>query len=540
MKIPVIDIFAGPGGLGEGFSSVKGKRGKRFFDIKLSIEMDKSAHETLELRSFFRQFPIGKVPQDYYEFLKTENPNTRRQEKEKLFDKFKNEGRAAMNEAWHATLGKELNKELDIKISSQIKNNEPWVLLGGPPCQAYSNIGRSRVGGIKDDDNRVYLYREYLRIIAVHQPSVFVMENVKGLLSAKVNGKKIFQDIIKDLKRPSNVFENEGVDCPDYKIFSLVKEPQSEADENPIYGRDMDFLIKSENYGIPQKRHRVILVGIRSDISPDKIPVLVESEEIPLNKIISDLPKLRSGISREILSTTMGVDNKLKTEYRKIVDNGETWKKLISGHSYAGKGFSETMRDIKISVPKHDRGGMYISEVPKYKLNFYKEWYSDPKLKGICNHETRAHLKEDLERYFFAALFVKIHNKFPRLKDYPLKLLPHHQSARSGKFTDRFRVQMKDIPATTITSHISKDGHYFIHYDPSQCRSLTVREAARIQTFPDNYYFCGSRTSQYIQVGNAVPPLLAFKIGNIVKKIFMKLKPPKSTLKNNAKTIKIH
>ena len=137
----------------------------------------------------------------------------------------------------------------------------------------------------------------------------------------------------------------------------------------------------------------------------------------------------------------------------------------------------------------------------------------------MCNHEARSHLVQDLRRYLFASIFTDKYGKFPRLHEYDTysnTLIPNHLSANSGKFVDRFRVQLPNSPATTVTSHIAKDGHYFIHYDYKQCRSLTVREAARIQTFPDNYFFCGPRTSQYQQVGNAVPPYLAKKIAEIV------------------------
>jgi DNA (cytosine-5)-methyltransferase 1 len=144
----------------------------------------------------------------------------------------------------------------------------------------------------------------------------------------------------------------------------------------------------------------------------------------------------------------------------------------------------------------------------------------DEKELRVCNHETRSHIEEDLWRYFFAACFAQEYKRSPKLEDFPPALLPKHRNVKDAvagkKFADRFRVQLPDKPSTTVVSHISKDGHYYIHYDPRQYRSLTVREAARLQTFPDNYFFEGRRTQQFHQVGNAVPPLLAKKIAEIV------------------------
>lgn len=166
--------------------------------------------------------------------------------------------------------------------------------------------------------------------------------------------------------------------------------------------------------------------------------------------------------------------------------------------------------------------------------NLLDDWYSDHKLKYFLNHEARAHMQSDLYRYLYVAVIGEIRQHSPQLKEFPDALLPDHkniikQSEKTNgkkgepqKFADRFKVQLWNHPSSTITSHISKDGHYFIHPDPLQCRSLTVREAARLQTFPDNYFFEGNRTQQYHQVGNAVPPFLAFLLSQIVWDIFEK------------------
>jgi DNA (cytosine-5)-methyltransferase 1 len=164
-------------------------------------------------------------------------------------------------------------------------------------------------------------------------------------------------------------------------------------------------------------------------------------------------------------------------------------------------------------------GGRFIRYAAEGRNGELMSWLHDPRLEeGISCHESRGHMRGDLHRYFFAATYARVRNQSPRLRDFPSFLLPEHANARDAArpFEDRFRVQLYGRPATTIVSHISKDGHYFIHPDPAQCRSLTVREAARLQTFPDNYHFEGNRTQQYVQVGNAVPPLLAYKIASTV------------------------
>ena len=516
-KIPVIDLFAGPGGLAEGFSSVL-KEKSRFFDIRLSVEMDESAHKTLELRSFCRQFPIGRLPEEYYEVLRETNLKKREEKKVQLFEKFNSEYEVAKKEAWLAELGskKYPPSQVDQRITEALEGEKDWVLIGGPPCQAFSLVGRSRVGGVHEEDHRVYLYKEYLRIIAEHQPSVFVMENVKGLLSASLNGEKIFDWIIRDIQEPSSVFKN--THSAKYKVYSLVK---TNINDN------RDYLIKSEKYGIPQKRHRVILLGIREDLNC--VPgILSLKEKITLESVIGKLPKLRSGINRKYLSAEI-IGNKKKRLYLNLDDNDELWGKYVNNFKkeiLSWNGLIKYKNKKKLTASPHGIGSEFVQAVETIEKGHpLEKWFIDKKLGGVVNHQSRSHLVEDLKRYLFAGIFTFSEKRFPRMQDYEKynkDLLPDHKSAKSGKFADRFRVQLPDEPATTITSHISKDGHYFIHYDSNQCRTLTVREAARIQTFPDNYLFCGSRTQQYHQVGNAVPPYLAYQIAFIVKELLLR------------------
>jgi DNA (cytosine-5)-methyltransferase 1 len=294
---------------------------------------------------------------------------------------------------------------------------------------------------------------------------------------------------------------------------------------NPVYKDNKDFLIQAEKFNVPQKRHRVILLGIRADL--DVIPGILKSglDEVDLKSVIGDLPKLRSGLGRSIVSSKT-VEGRKKRVYKNEIDSDENWENKISEikqevHSW--NGFASKKSTNRVEASSYGVGSEFVKCETPEKSNPLHDWYNDINLNGVSNHETRTHLLEDLKRYLFASTYAEKYKRFPRLRDYAQhsdQLMPDHESATSGKFADRFRVQMPDTAATTVTSHISKDGHYFIHYDPDQCRSLTVREAARIQTFPDNYLFCGPRTAQYHQVGNAVPPFLAFQIAEIVDEIF--------------------
>ena len=518
-RIPVVDLFAGPGGLSEGFSLFSPENNeKTVFDVVLSVEKDKSAHCTLELRSFFRKFPRGRAPQEYYEYIRekssTNKPQKLEELRRKLFEKYPLEAEKARCEAWHAELGKDekLNEKIDARIDEIIANHETkcWGIIGGPPCQAYSVIGRSRnkgkIGYTAENDQRSYLYHQYLRVIARHKPDFFIMENVKGMLSAKLNGKSLFDKILDDLTFPEKVFSLSG--CADhdleYQIYSLAPNTSKST-------KAANFLIESEQFGIPQARHRVILLGVRKGFSAEQpTPLKKQYHQLTVREVLDNLPRIRSGLSREKKK-----NNTFELWIEKVREITDL-KWFENGHD---ENLIGSIRDIlaKICKNKFDQGSEYF---PAQELSLCStemtDWYIDEKLAGVCNHTSKSHMVSDLHRYLYAASFAKQYGRSPLIKEFPDELIPDHKNARSGKFTDRFRVQVADKPSTTVTSHISKDGHYFIHYDPEQCRSLTVREAARLQTFPDNYFFEGTRTQQYIQVGNAVPPLLARQIAEVV------------------------
>lgn len=510
--IPVIDLFAGPGGLGEGFSSLTDENENNCFKIVLSIEKDTFAHQTLELRSFFRQFKKEFVPDEYYQHLRGEI------DRDKLFSQYANEAKQAREEALQIELGKpELENVIDDKIVNSLNRAKNWLLIGGPPCQAYSLVGRSRKQqkeGLDETDEKVYLYRAYYRILAKFNPPLFIMENVKGLLSSKVRGEDglLFNQILADLKNPAKAYKelngksNNIYNSKRYKIYSLVKQPEYAglSEEEPSF-EPKDFIIKCEEYGIPQQRHRVILLGIREDIvlTPD---ILEKKQTINIENVIKGLPRLRSGISKNKDS---------KVEWKKAINSFMNYEYINKIEMSVLEGIKNVIKNIKL--PQKDRGNEFVEYKPE--IDYEKNWFLDKRINGVCNHSTRAHIINDLHRYLFASCYARDKGQSPTLENFPKGLLPKHKNAKTGKFEDRFRVQVYGEPARTITSHISKDGHYYIHPDPSQCRSLTVREAARIQTFPDNYFFCGPRTAQYQQVGNAVPPFLAKKIAEIIFKL---------------------
>lgn len=496
MPIPVIDLFAGPGGLNEGFSRIRNSEGKRVFNSVISIEMEQWAHETLELRALYRRLHDQGETGPYYEYVREKLT------REKLFEKAKDLGRDAKAEAVQATLGKSSagNIEIEEKIAAALKKagKSEFVLIGGPPCQAYSLVGRARRTNDDsfEDDHKHFLYREYLNIVTKFRPAVFVMENVPGLLSAKLKGAQMFEMICGDLERAGYTLHPA---CPSDNPAGVTANPR-------------DFVVHAEHYGVPQARSRIFVIGLRADLklTPASLPKPDPKDIVTVGQVLGDLPRIRSRLSKE-------------------EDSVERWLAAITeplaGLKLPGleKTFHDRLNDrlavMTVPYPLGRRCMRRANEGPER----LRRWFVCAENKFILNHNSRGHMRRDLLRYFFWSEYASHYGRSPSVQDVPHNLRPDHKNLDlepdKQPFIDRFRVQLKGRPSSTVVSHISKDGHYYIHYEPKQCRSLSVREAARLQTFPDSYFFEGAVTDQYRQVGNAVPPYLANQIAEVVLSI---------------------
>lgn len=553
-RIPVIDLFAGPGGLSEGFSRYDARRRYR---VALSIEKDPVACQTLRLRAYTREFKDGEFPPDYYDFLAGNKTALARIQASEQWAR-------ATEHVRQWELGKTDANEVHRTIHAALGGRHDWLLLGGPPCQAFSLMGRSRMTGAGvatgkagkakkaaleaafADDHRHRLYLEYLKIIAVHSPAVFVMENVEGILSAKlpmrdqttgkITYKPAIDQICRDLAKPRRAplgsddgyrldkfVKRYGTNEHTYTILSFVEKVSSSSlDDRIIDGRR--FLIRSEEFGIPQERHRVILLGVRDDIKIREFNLLVPAKRVSVGDMIGDLPRIRSIVSNRDKMGSRKAGSEMDWPTAVAAVYTRTVKQNLDKRVR-----NEIDKLLKKLDPLEGVGGSFIKGKfgPRQCPKPLRDFISAPALKGVVNHEARGHMPADLGRYLFVATFGKLEKKSPPLEAWPRSLLPKHKNIaqdikqkRKLRFNDRFRVLLEDQPSKTVTSHLSKDGHMFIHYDPTQCRSLTVREAARLQTFPDDYFFCGPPTEQRIQVGNAVPPYLAFQLAGVVSQLF--------------------
>ena len=499
----IVDLFAGPGGLGEGFASLD-VGGHAPFRIGISVEKEASAHCTLTLRAFLRAYQARHevMPQAFVDFHAGLIPEPDWSEVDAAA------WQHATAEAQCLELGTEpAAAAIDHAIGALRREFDDTILIGGPPCQAYSLVGRARakgkVGYVPEKDERHYLFREYIRVLDRLRPAAFVMENVKGMLSSTVESRLVFEMLMEDL---ASLGTGQG---HHYEIRAIrVSDGRASLQEA---AQPSDFIVRAEEWGVPQRRHRVIIVGIRSDLANRATGTSVPISGVTrtVDDAIGMMPELRSGLSR-------GRDDP-ESWRREVVEAA----RLLAG-IHRGKG-DGPLRDVFSAVARGLKNGLLAPRLSARRPEGYGKsndkllaWLERPALRGFAQHETRGHMPSDLGRYLFAAVFGAVRGYSPKASDFPLSLSPDHRNWHSGVFNDRFRVQVAGEPSTTVTSHISKDGHYFIHPDPMQCRSLTVREAARLQTFPDDYLFLGNRTQQYVQVGNAVPPYLARQIAQLL------------------------
>lgn len=380
-----IDLFAGCGGLSEGFY-------RKGFTALAHVEINKFACETLRER--MRYYGYSHPEQDVIEYDITA-------------------------------------PDIIKRIEGAVANRPVDIIIGGPPCQAYSTAGRARDPNGMKKDPRNFLFESYVKILNHYRPKFFVFENVTGILSARVKGKSIIKQVFAALGENYNLAESlDGI------------------------------VLNSVNYGVPQQRKRVIIFGVRKDIAVS-------------------VQKLYDGV--------------IKTHYGP------------EDESVLRKGLERyvSVRDAIGEFPPLHQGEGQKAIPFKYSLaNGFLRRIGNRSLCLLNDHICRKHNATDVERYSEMSrhewTFAELLRNRPDL---------HHTHARL--FDNSYVVQFWDQPSRTIIAHLVKDGNQFIHPDPEQGRTLTVREAARLQSFPDDFVFCGSRGEQFRQIGNAVPPLFA-------------------------------
>lgn len=384
--IPVVDVFAGPGGLNEGFSSVE-HLGEPVFDVVASFEMEKNAVETLALRSAVRELSRGGcLPRSYQEFL-AGNIAWRALIEEREMDKAL---RRARTHVHMMEIGPSTRETAAGFIASALGGREDWVLIGGPPCQAYSLAGRYRRKHDPEflEDRKHFLYSEYLDIIRRFGPAVFVMENVKGMLSAGHHGFNMFNLIMSDLAMNGR-----------YKIRSFVV-----SDEYP---QPKDFVIWAENYGIPQRRHRVILLGIRNDLGNVVLKPLHPQPVVTVRHAIHDMTRLNPRVTRTTHSQ--------ETVLSRARDRGV---KLAAALVSPGRGVETsetgTADELRSWLRRHDA--------------------------PITQHEARGHTELDLVRYTFLATLAQEGRSF-KVQELPEELRPKHKNVKGESTPFRGSVQ---------------------------------------------------------------------------------------------------
>ena len=401
-----IDLFAGGGGLSEGFI-------RQGFLPVAHVEYDEAACYTLKTRTVYHQLKSQGNLDKYCSYLKGEI---------KRKDLYSEVDDGILNSIINAEIGRD-NRSIFARIDSLLGDKRVDLVIGGPPCQAYSTVGRAPLKN-KAVDNRKTLYIQYGRFLSRYNPKLFVFENVPGLLSAE--GGKYYRNLQKYYRRLG------------YQV---------EAKELNAY-----------NYGVVQNRERIFIIGWRKELDLQYPEIPASGKRYYRDDIFYDLPPVTSGDSNRLHYYSAPVNTYLtESEIRN------------------GVGF-------------------------------------------ITQHVTRPHNNNDLSIYRLA---IQMLENGERIKN---NLIPEDLRTQQNvtDFLDRFKVVGKE-PHTMI-AHIAKDGHHFIHPDIEQLRSISVREAARIQSFPDDYYFEGqkenrNRSAAFRQIGNAVPPLMAEKIAEKIKEM---------------------